>query len=172
MNTARSTTVPRSMKRALPFASIFFGTALVIPATASATPQRGVAIYRIEAGPAGYPARPASHRVHRTGHRHVHRRLRRARTDRQRLRILERAPHLRLTMAQSCDLLMTFQSSYQRLQALRLIKYRIVDSQNLRVLNEAFERRSDRRKARRIVRSVHSIHQPVKRTDPALRRAR
>lgn len=167
------------MKRFLPLvATTLFGAAIALPAIASATPPRGVAVRpssqaytptRTTARPAsaydrnGYRAQPVTRRNERASYRRVHRQLRRAANDHQRFRILARANHLEFTMNQACEVLVTFRSSHRRLEALRMIKYRIVDPHNVRVLNPAFARRIDRRAARQIVRGASHVRPAVRR---------
>lgn len=95
--------------------------------------------------------RRVQHTPARYGYPELHRNMRHARNDRLRLSLLSDASHLPLSMSQTCGLLVTFSAPHLRLQALRIVQPQISDPYNIRALDEAFARRSDRRKARRIV---------------------
>ena len=97
-----------------------------------------------------HEARRVDH-VRRYSYKELRRKMRHARTDRERLAVISYASHLPLTMHQTCELLVTFHGRQNRLEALRIVRPWIVDPHNVRVLDEAFDRRSDRRRAQRIV---------------------
>lgn len=97
------------------------------------------------------PATPPKPKPTRYTYPKIRQKMKNARSDVERRSILTYASHLELTMNQACALLVTFRSPDQRLEALKTLQPLIVDPHNVRVLDEAFARRSDRRSARQII---------------------